>query len=305
MKNLKKTYYTGGFKKKLFNAVDGVSLHIFAGETLGLVGESGCGKSTLGRLIMRLITPSSGQVLFKGQDLAQIGTSEFKAVRRALQIIFQSPQSALNPHLRILDSICEPMQLHGPQDSKEKRRQQAVKLLTMVGLDAQHLYRYPRELSGGQIQRVALARILSLKPQFIVADEPTSMLDVSVQAQILQLLKTLKQKQDIACLFISHDLDVVHFMSDRIAVMYRGQIVEIGSKDDVLRTPRHPYTEMLVDLFSSLRPKPAALGQRPDENPAGGGCPYRGFCPRADKHCLARPELSEVAPSHFVSCFKV
>lgn len=304
MKNLEKTYYPRGSGKGSYNAVDGVSLNICAGETLGLVGESGSGKSTLGRLIIRLLAPTSGQILFKGQDLAKIGKSELKRIRRTLQIIFQSPHTALNPYLHILDSVCEPMRLFGLGNSKEERRQLAVGLLTKVGLDAQYLYRYPHELSGGQIQRVALARVLSLKPQFIVADEPTSMLDLSVQAQILKLLQDLKKTQAFACLFISHDLDVVHFMSDRIAVMYRGQIVEIGPADDVLKDPRHPYTAMLVDLFSGPKSRLGFPGRRSDQYLPGTGCPYRGSCPRADKRCSARPDLTAAAAGHFVACFR-
>jgi len=302
---LKKTYYTGNFRKQPFNAVDGVSFSIASGETLGLVGESGCGKSTLGRMIMQLVPPTSGQVVYKGQDITRVKGNDLKQVRKSMQIVFQSPQSALNPHLRVLDSICEPMQVQGcPRNNKEQLLQ-AVKLIETVGLKPQHLYRYPRELSGGQIQRAALARILSLQPELIIADEPTSMLDVSVQAHVLQLLRDIKNGQGIACLFISHDLDVVQCMSDRIAVMYRGQIVELGDTEDVVRHPRHPYTQLLVDLFSSLESKPATLNYGKNKSLAAAGCGFYSLCPRADKDCLRQPELIEAGTGHFVSCSKI
>jgi len=299
-----KTYYTGHFRKQQFNAVDGVSFSIASGETLGLIGESGCGKSTLGRMLMQLIPPTSGQVIFKGQDITRVRRNELKQVRKSMQIVFQSPQSALNPYIRVMDSVCEPMQVQGYPNNNKEHFQQAIKLMETVGLDPKHLYRYPRELSGGQIQRVALARVLSLQPELIIADEPTSMLDVSVQAHVLQLLRDIKNNQGIACLFISHDLDVVQCMSDRIAVMYRGQIVELGNAEEITRHPRHPYTQLLVDLFTSLESKPATINSYKNQCSAT-GCSFYPFCPRGDKDCLKQPDLREVGAGHFVSCFKI
>lgn len=306
-----KTYYSGHFRKQPFNAVDKVSFGMTSGETLGLVGESGCGKSTLGRMILRLIPSTSGQIVFKGQDITHAKGNKLKCIRKNMQIVFQSPQSALNPHIRVWESVCEPMRVQGFSGNHEEQLQLAVQLMEMVGLDSKYLYRYPRELSGGQIQRVALARILSLQPELIIADEPTSMLDVSVQAQVLQWLNNIKKEHQIACLFISHDLDVVRCMSDRIAVMCRGQIVELGPTEDITRYPRHPYTQLLVDLFFGLEKQPMGLGnyvkdkirdKSPDNRKF---CSFYPYCPRADKDCLQQPEPNKVGADHFVSCFKI
>lgn len=225
VENLKKYFYSGIFRKKEIKAVDGVSFEIKEGKTLGLVGESGCGKTTVGRTILRLIEPTEGKMFFDGEDITSLNGSKLKKLGREMQIIFQNPESSLNPRMKIYDSIAEPLRIH-KICNKNEEKERIFELIETVNLNEELLFRYPHELSGGQIQRVAIARILSLNPKFIVADEPTSMLDVSVQAQILNLLKDLQRKYAISYLFISHDLEVVEWMSDEIAIMHKGKIVE-------------------------------------------------------------------------------
>ncbi|MBA7526784.1 Oligopeptide transport ATP-binding protein OppF [subsurface metagenome] len=225
VENLKKYFYSGIFRKKVIKAVDGVSFEIKEGKTLGLVGESGCGKTTVGRTILRLIEPTEGKMLFDGEDITSLNGSKLKKLGREMQIIFQNPEASLNPRMKIYDSIAEPLRIH-KICNKNEEKEVIFELIETVNLNEELLFRYPHELSGGQIQRVAIARILSLNPKFIVADEPTSMLDVSVQAQILNLLKDLQKKYAISYLFISHDLEVVEWMSDEIAIMRKGKIVE-------------------------------------------------------------------------------
>lgn len=225
VENLKKYFYSGIFRKKEIKAVDGVSFEIKEGKTLGLVGESGCGKTTVGRTILRLIEPTEGKIFFDGEDITSLNGSKLKKLGREMQIIFQNPESSLNPRMKIYDSIAEPLRIH-KICNKNEEKERIFELIETVNLNEELLFRYPHELSGGQIQRVAIARILSLNPKFIVADEPTSMLDVSVQAQILNLLKDLQKKYAISYLFISHDLEVVEWMSDEIAIMRKGKIVE-------------------------------------------------------------------------------
>lgn len=225
VENLKKYFYSGIFRKKEIKAVDGVSFEIKEGKTLGLVGESGCGKTTVGRTILRLIEPTEGKMFFDGEDITSLNGSKLKKLGREMQIIFQNPESSLNPRMKIYDSIAEPLRIH-KMCKKNEEKEVIFELIETVNLNEELLFRYPHELSGGQIQRVAIARILSLNPKFIVADEPTSMLDVSVQAQILNLLKDLQRKYAISYLFISHDLEVVEWMSDEIAIMHKGKIVE-------------------------------------------------------------------------------
>lgn len=305
VRDLEKSYYSRSFSKQPFKAVDGVSFRIAPGETLGLAGESGCGKSTLGRMMVGLIPPETGQILYRGQDFLAATPGERKALRRRMQIVFQSPRTALNPRMTIRESVCEPLRIHGLCRGGAEERQRALELLDMVGLEEEHLYRYPRELSGGQVQRVALARVLSLQPDFIVADEPTSMLDVSVQAQILRLFQDIKEKQAFACLFISHDLDVIAAMSDRIAVMYRGQIVEIGPARDIINNPRHPYTRMLVSLFSNQAGGIETGGGDRAESALESGCRYYARCPLAGDECRQAPELLEYAPGHLAACARL
>ena len=225
VKDLKKYFYSGIFRKKVIKAVDGVSFEIKEGKTLGLVGESGCGKTTVGRTILRLTNPTEGKIIFDGRDITSLNGSELKKLGKEMQIIFQNPESSLNPRMKIYDSIAEPLRIHNICNKKEEK-ERIFELIETVNLNEELLFRYPHEISGGQIQRVVIARILSLNPKFIVADEPTSMLDVSVQAQILNLLKDLQKKYALSYLFISHDMEVVEWMSDEIAIMHKGKIVE-------------------------------------------------------------------------------
>ncbi|MDH7578062.1 MAG: ABC transporter ATP-binding protein [Bacillota bacterium] len=305
MEKLSKIYTTGIFKKRQFKAVDDVNFTIAPGETLGLVGESGCGKSTLARTILRLIPPSRGRVYFKGRDIAAAGPRELNKIRGKMQIIFQHPETALNPHLRIYDSLTEPLRIQNLVRDRAEEKKRVSNLLEQVGLYEEHLTRYPHELSGGQIQRVVLARILSLHPEFIVADEPTSMLDVSVQAQVLNIFKEIQQKYDISYLFISHDLEVIRWMSDRMAVMYKGRIVEIGPTEEVFQNPQHPYTSLLVDAFTSFNnsqdktPEVAVVSKEL----LPGGCRYAPFCSGASALCNQVPELKEVSIGHYAACW--
>ena len=254
IRNLIKVYsqgesaFGGRAKGGEVRAVDDVSLDIHAGETLGLVGESGSGKSTLGRLILRLIEPTSGGIRFEGRDLLAAGRGEMRRLRRDMQIIFQDPFASLDPRYRVEDIIAEPLIIHGmDRKSREVRRERIVELIRAVGLDESILRRYPHEFSGGQRQRIGIARALALRPKFIVADEPVSALDVSVGAQIVNLLAQLQRDFGLTYLFISHSMPVVRYLSTRIAVMYRGKIVEVGATEQITGTPQHPYTKSLLE----------------------------------------------------------
>ncbi len=249
VKNIIKDYNVGLFGKGTFRAVDNVSFSIKEGETLGLVGESGCGKSTLARLILMLIKPTSGNILYNGKDLTKMSFLQLQNLRKEMQIVFQHPQQSLNPRMKIYDSIAEPLRLHKLVTNKYEEKELVFRLIESVGISTELLQRYPHELSGGQCQRVAIARVLALKPKFIVADEPTSMLDVSVQAQILHLIKELQKEYNIGMLFISHDLEVVQAVSDNIAVMHWGKIVEIGSQKQIFMNPNHSYTKHLISTI--------------------------------------------------------
>ncbi|AOY77640.1 oligopeptide/dipeptide ABC transporter ATP-binding protein [Clostridium formicaceticum] len=308
--NLKKSFTTGIFRKRQIEVLKGVSFEIQAGETLGLVGESGCGKSTLAKIIVRLLPLSSGKIFFEGKDLTSLKTSEMQKTRSKMQLILQHPEAALNPRMKIYDCIVEPLRIHGLAEKGSKEERAIVeKLIEVVGLQPEHLTRYSKEISGGQAQRAVLARILSLEPKFIVADEPTSMLDVSVQAQILNLLKDIQKKFNMAYLFVSHDLEVVRWMSDRIAVMYKGNIIEIGRSEKVLENPIHPYTKSLVENIvnplkamkkSSKKEKtsPAFLDWKDDA-----ACSYCISCPNVHQVCGSKPQLQEVETGHHVACW--
>ncbi len=289
-------------------AIDGVDLEIQEGETLGLVGESGCGKSTLGRVIIRLEDPTEGKVFFDGQDLTALPPVELKSLRRKMQIVFQDPYNSLNPRKKVLDILSEPFLIHGILKGKRERLERVKELLQKVGLPEDSLYRYPHEFSGGQRQRIVIARAIALNPSFIVADEPLSALDVSVQAQILRLFMELQQSMNLTYLFISHDINVVGYMATRIAVMYLGKIVEIGPKEEVLKRPLHPYTEGLLKAVPSLevgkRVLPPFSGDPPSLTAKPKGCPFLSRCPRVHERCRdGYPPAREVAPGHWVACF--
>jgi oligopeptide/dipeptide ABC transporter ATP-binding protein len=292
-------------------AVDGVSFDVGRGETLGLVGESGSGKTTTGRTLLRLIEPTSGSIEFDGIDVASMNRAQLRRLRRRAQIVFQDPYGSLNPRLTVGDAIAEVLDVHAL--ARGRRAQRVDELLDIVGLRPEHARRYPHEFSGGQRQRVGIARALAVEPDFIVCDEPVSALDVSVQAQVLNLLRSLQQRLGIACLFIAHDLAVVRHMSDRIAVMYLGQIVEIGPAAAVIANPVHPYTRALLSAVPRVqqgrrRPDRIILrGESPDPAAPPPGCPFHPRCshPLRDVECtLARPPLEMGAPGHAAACIK-
>ena len=269
-------------------AVDGVSLHVSKGETLGLVGESGCGKSTLGRAILGLERASEGDILFEGKSVASMKGQALRNFRRSCQMVFQDPFSSLNPRLTVLDIVGEAMLWHG-LCTKAQLQEKVISLLAEVGLGQDCLYRYPHEFSGGQRQRISIARALSLQPKFIVCDEPVSALDVSVQAQVLNLLMDLREAHSLSYLFISHDLSVVRLISNRVAVMYLGHIVETGSTKEVLDTPRHPYTKALLSAVpspgGSLSKRIVLKGEQPSPLNPPSGCPFHPRCLEAEDIC--------------------
>ncbi len=304
MEELSKEYTAGVFNRKRFKVLDGVSFSVKPGETLGLVGESGSGKSTVARTMLGLIPPSSGRVLYQDQEVLSPKGRMKKEFCGKMQIIFQHPESALNPRMKICESLLEPMIIQKKDLTRKEMKSRRWELLQQVGLSEEHLNRYPHELSGGQIQRVVLARILSLSPQFLVADEPTSMLDVSVQAQVLRMLKQIQAENGIGLLFISHDIEVVNWMSDRIAVMYKGQIVESAPAEELCQNPFHPYSRLLVESFSSLK-QYSAKRDWVENNYTGeaGGCHYYSHCPQAGPDCRQRPVLKETGAEHYIACW--
>jgi oligopeptide transport system ATP-binding protein len=289
-------------------AVDEVSFGIAPGETLGLVGESGCGKTTLGRAIVRLVEPTAGTVSLEGADITQLEGAALRAQRRKLQMIFQDPYGSLNPRMTVQDIVGEALDIHGLAENKSARQKRIAELLKAVGLDATYAQRYPHEFSGGQRQRIGIARALAVEPKLIVCDEPVSALDVSVQAQIINLLQDLQQQHGIAYLFIAHDLAVVEHISRRVMVMYLGKIVELAEARAIIRAPKHPYTQALISAVpvvdpDSKRQRIILPGDVPSPIDPPPGCPFHPRCPIAEDQCRAKiPALREIAPGHFAAC---
>ena len=305
IENLNVEYHVGG---KVLSAVSGVSLGIGKGETLGLVGESGCGKSTLGRAVLQLRPPTSGKVVFDGIELTTLDAEAMRRTRRRIQLIFQDPIASLNPRRCIGDIIAEPLIIAGVKDKAERERR-VREVMVAVGLDPDNaIGRLPHEFSGGQCQRISIARALILEPEFVVCDEPVSALDVSIRAQILNLLEDMKRRYGLTLLFIAHDLAVVKAVSDRVAVMYLGRLCEVAPTERLFERPAHPYTALLLEAIPVPDPavKPAsnlATGEPPSPLDPPSGCRFRTRCPRADALCASKvPELSEVAPGQFAAC---
>ena len=288
-------------------AVDGVSFHIKRGETLGLVGESGCGKSTTGRLLTRLLDTTEGEIYFEGKDITKLTTKEVRKLRREIQMIFQDPYSSLNPRHTIEKILMEPLIVHNI-GTTEERKKKVHEMLEVVGLSSYHAKRYPHQFSGGQRQRIGIARALMTRPKLIVADEPVSALDVSVQAQVLNLMDDLQKEFDLTYLFIAHDLAVVRHISDRIGVMYLGRLVELTDVDELYENPLHPYTKALLQAVPIADPdekneNSILEGDIPSPSNPPKGCPFHTRCPVAKDICKkARPTFQEVEPDHFVAC---
>ena len=291
-------------------AVDDVSFDILAGETLGLVGESGCGKSTVGRCVLRLIEPTSGEVWFEDENILELGKKQLQPLRREMQIIFQDPYASLNPRLNILSTVSEPLKIHGI-GNKQEQKERVADLLGKVGLDPQFMFRYPHEFSGGQRQRLGIARALALNPKLIICDEPVSALDVSVQAQVVNLLQDLQLEFGLTYLFISHGLAVVEHISQRVAVMYLGKIVEIADARELYKNPLHPYTRALLSAIpipdpTRKRERIILRGDVPTPINPPSGCRFRTRCPLAIEDCSKIvPELREIEPRHFAACIRV
>jgi oligopeptide/dipeptide ABC transporter ATP-binding protein len=308
VRDLKKYYYRERIfssDKKPIRAVDGISFSIRKGETLGLVGESGCGKTTVGKSILRLIEPTAGQTLFKDQDILRLDRKAMRRLRPLMQFIFQDPYESLNPRMKVGEIVGEGMEVHRIAHGKEKTRR-VSDLLEKVGLHPQDALRYSHEFSGGQRQRIGIARAISLNPELIVADEPVSALDVSIQAQILNLLMDLRDQLGLTYLFISHDLRIVKHISDRIAVMYMGKMVEMANGEDLFRRPLHPYTQMLLTAIPKLTPhKGEEVLLKEEHHPVllEGGCVFQSRCPHPRERCqIEEPLLLDEGDYHFVAC---
>ena len=294
-------------------AVDDVSFSVKRGETLGLVGESGCGKTTTGRCILQLYKPTDGEVRFEGQDLTKLGTKQMRTMRREMQVIFQDPYSSLNPRMTAGNIIGEPLIVHGLVKGKAEYRERVAELLQNVGLNPYMADRFPHEFSGGQRQRIGVARALSVSPKFIVADEPVSALDVSIQAQIINLLEELQEQFNLTYLFIAHDLSVVRHISDRVGVMYLGHLVEIADRNEVYRNPVHPYTKALLSavpipdpILDAQRERVLLTGEVPSPLNPPSGCVFHPRCPIAGDECTrVIPELRQTSPEHWSACLKV
>ena len=299
---------TGMFSSKPLKAVDDVSFSIRRGETLGLVGESGCGKTTVGRTLLHLYKPTAGEVRFEGQPIRT--KADINEFRKKATMVFQDPYSSLNPRMTVSDIIGEPLDIHKMYSNRQEREQRILELMDRVGLNSEHASRYAHEFSGGQRQRIGIARALALNPKFIVCDEPVSALDVAIQAQVINMFDELQDEMGLTYLFIAHDILVVRHISDRIAVMYLGKMVELADAKEIYEHPLHPYTKSLMSAVPQPDPKVARANKRivltgdiPSPLNAPSGCPFRTRCPRAVAACAeAMPEVKEVAPGHFAAC---
>ncbi|MGQ0544630.1 MAG: ABC transporter ATP-binding protein [Betaproteobacteria bacterium] len=314
VRNLVKHFEVGagflGRSHGTVRAIDGISFTLRRGETLGLVGESGCGKTTTGRCILQLERPTSGQIIFEGADLAKHSEQQLRVLRRHMQVIFQDPYSSLNPRMTIGQMLAEPLKVHGIVREKRARTERVRELLAQVGLLPQHAERYPHQLSGGQRQRVGIARALAMEPSLIICDEPVSALDVSIQAQIINLLEELQSRLGLTYLFIAHDLSVVRHISDRVVVMYLGRIAEVADRQALYEAPVHPYTRALLSAvpipdpkLESRRERTVLRGEVPSPLTPPGGCVFHPRCPIAEARCSAEiPALREIRPGHWGAC---
>ena len=309
--NLKKHFSVGGSllrKPKALKAVDGVSLSVNKGETFAIVGESGCGKSTLARLLMRLLVPTDGEVMFDARPIARLQGADVTALRKDVQFIFQDPFSSLNPRMTVAQLIAEPLETHRPELSRADRRKEVGRLLAQVGLRPGHMDRYPHEFSGGQRQRIGIARALASGPRVVIADEPVSALDVSVQAQVVNLLGDLRDQLGLTLIIIAHDLAVIRHMSDRIAVMYLGRVVETGPTDEIFANPRHPYTRALMSAipaaeYGARQARTHLAGETPSPLSPPSGCTFRTRCPHATELCAqTAPVLEQAGQGAEVAC---
>ena len=303
-----KQYFNEG-KPNMVKAIDDVSFEIYEGETLGLVGESGCGKSTTGRTIIRLYEATDGQVLFRGENVhGKKSKKELKEFNRKIQMIFQDPYASLNPRMKIIDIIAEGIDIHGLAANENERKERVYSLLETVGLSKEHANRYPHEFSGGQRQRIGIARALAVEPDFIIADEPISALDVSIQAQVVNLLKKLQKEKGLTYLFIAHDLSMVKYISDRILVMYLGKMMELADSEELSDNPLHPYSQALLSAVpipdpTIKRERVVLKGDVPSPINPPSGCVFCTRCPKALEVCSTlEPEWREVKPNHFVAC---